>query len=212
MGLTKVAVRSGSGEVWEMPPEDNHPARLVAIIDLGTHSEPVFGKPAEEHDVHKVFFAWELVGDDKKSNGSPFVVGRDFTLYLTDRSHLRKWVELMGFKVGESFDFRSILGCPCLLQLKHEPSKKDPTKKYLNLESVSKPVQMKGYTFPAATLPNIFFDLDAEEANPTDPAQVPTWLPFHFGSALPEVIMRSHEWKERKKSGNGPSQDPDAPF
>src|SRR5262245_26390627 len=74
----KVTASRGGGEDFKDPaPEGVHRARLVALVDLGTHSEEYQGKP---RDLHKVFAVWELVGCHQPGSTLNYVIAQDYTL------------------------------------------------------------------------------------------------------------------------------------
>jgi len=107
-----------------------HIARLVWIIDLGTHEETY---PDGVKILHKVRLSWETPEATAvfKEGGEeqPFMVSKDFTFSMHEKSTLRKFMESWRGKAltneeAAAFDFEKILGQPCLLTLNHKASKK----------------------------------------------------------------------------------------
>lgn len=79
-----------SGNTFEMPPAGVHPARLVKIIDLGTQESSFQGQTRRSRKLQLTF---ELLGDDRMSDGRPFTISRRFTASLGEKSALRPFLE-----------------------------------------------------------------------------------------------------------------------
>lgn len=189
MTFTKKAT-SGDGKDFEMPPAGSHPAILVGLVDLGTFEDNYNGKKGEKH---KVFLVWELTAESD-SEGRNFAVGRDFTFSLGAKAHLRPIVE--GFRgramvEGEEFDFGSLLGQPCMVNLSEGVSSKG--KKFIEVASVSKPP--KGLTVPPTTFEHFIFDWSAVGSTKDfDELTIPDWMPRIFGRTLLDELKSSKEY------------------
>lgn len=181
----KMKAKSGGGN-FEACPAGNHPAVLVAIIDLGTQKETFNG---EVKEARKGYFCWyipENVTDDNKE----YYVGREYTLSFHEKAGLRKLVESWRnkpFAENEEFDLKKLLGQACLLNVVNE-SKKDKT--YSKIAGVSS--LPKGMQKPSATVEAVFFDFD-EDSKDNFPEE--EWLPWSYGSKLIDIAKRSPEWQ-----------------
>lgn len=131
-----------------LPPVGTYLARCIGLIHIGTVKTEWQG---EEKWLDKVRLTWELPtelhefkeGEDKK----PFVVSREFTLSLGDKSNLYPIVRGMVGDIPEevraSFDVEELVGKTCLITITHEESQKG---KYA-LVTTTAPL-MKGMTEP----------------------------------------------------------------
>src|SRR4051812_30305841 len=105
---------SNTGGDYEVPPEGSQPAVLVALIELGEHENDYQGQSKGFQP--RVFLVWELA--EKKSDGTPFIVGRDYTKSLGKKANLRAIVEKWRGKAlddDEEYDLTKLIGKPCLL-------------------------------------------------------------------------------------------------
>lgn len=182
MSFTVKATSGGGGR--EVPPAGSHPAVLVAIVDLGTHTETYKDQAAKS--IRKVLLCWELT--DEKVAGKKdenHLVCKDFSLTFGTKSGLRKIVEGWrgkAFAEGEDFDLGKLLGKECMLTISIGTSSKG--NEYAKIESVSpKP---KGMTVPPAQRKPLLFEVGQ------DTAQL-EWIPYLYGEAVATVIGRSHE-------------------
>jgi hypothetical protein len=186
-GFVLTAKKSSGGGDYEKPPPGNHPAVLVAVIDMGHQwQEPFKGDPKSKGAwQHRAFFVWELV--TKKQSGSTrnHVIGLDLTLSLNEKAKLRKWVEArMGRPIaeGENYDAAKELGLPCLLNVVEKNG-------YPKIEGVS--AVPEGFTVPAPQNKPLAWNITtAMDAKRID---LPTWLPYHYGQPIGDVIKKAQE-------------------
>ena len=153
MGLT---VSEGAGS-FELAPAGTHTARCYLIIDLGTQQTEFQG---ERKTARKVLVCWELLGDERMSDGRPFSVAKRYTASLHEKAQLRKdlaaWrgrdftpEELKGFELPK------VLGAFCLLNLiRVEKNGRD----YINVASIM--ALPKGMPKPEGVNDMLAFDLD----------------------------------------------------
>ncbi len=112
---------------FEIVPAGNHVGICNAVIDLGI--QPGSGQyPAPKHQVYVRF---ELPTErityqkDGKDIDGPMSIGRSFTASMSEKANLRKFVESWFGKkfptdeAAAEFDFKSILGRKCLLNITH---------------------------------------------------------------------------------------------
>lgn len=178
----KASKSNGEGGFEKAPP-GNHPARLVAMIDLGTHWQDGYQGAAGKHQ-HRLYFVYELV--TKKMSGkvdTNHVIAIDLTLSMNEKAKMRKWVESrLGRKLADNevYDIADELGQPVLLnvQMKGE---------YPKIEGVG--AVPDGFQVPDPQNKPVAWQLG------DDPAALPSWLPYLYGRAIPDVIADSEEMK-----------------
>lgn len=119
-------------------------ARCYSMIEIGTIETEFNG---EKKMAHKVRITWELPTETaifhEEKGPEPFAVSKEYTLSMHEKSTLRKDLESWrgkGFTEAEAkrFDITKLLGVPCILSVIHQPGKKDPTKSYVAVSSISK--------------------------------------------------------------------------
>jgi hypothetical protein len=107
-------------------PKGNHIARLYQIIHIGTNSFEYMG---ETKSSDKIRLTFELSNERKVfkegDEPKPFSVSREFGFSMYTKSKLRPFVESMigaplFDKEADNFDFESLLGQKCLLNVVHE--------------------------------------------------------------------------------------------
>lgn len=101
-----------------------YPARCFQIIDMGTHDVEWEGKVKK---VHKIQLGWEI-SDEFMQDGRPFMVSKEYTMSLSERSGLYKdLISWRGkpFTPAElaKFDMANILEKCCQVNVTKELSK-----------------------------------------------------------------------------------------
>lgn len=182
----------GSGGGGEKAPIGNHPAVLVAIIDLGTQWQDGFsGEPGKWE--RRAFFVWELV-QEAKANGFNHTIGIDMKLSFHEKSKLRKWVEARSgkrFEAVADFDVSAELGQPCLLNVVAN------NKGYPKIDNVG-PLP-KGMTVPT---PKCTPTAIAFKAGATP--EIPAWVPWLYGQKIADCIAEAKEnGGKGEEGGNG---------
>lgn len=189
---------SGTGE---KAPIGNHPAVLVAIIDMGNQWQRGFsGEPGKW--AHRAFFVWELVAE-KKSNGFNHTLGIDLTMSFHEKSKLRKLIEA---RTGKKFmDVTAAkadaivsaeIGQACLLNVVNNKGG------YPIIDGVG--ALPKGMTCPPpkntpTTIPFV------KGATP----DIPEWVPWLFGKKIADRIAESKEnGGKGEEGGNGQYSSP----
>ena len=172
--------RSGGGD-YILPPEDNHPAVCVGVIDLGTQRQPKY-QSAEMEDVHLIYLLWELV----EIEGQP-VLGRQFRASLHEKSGLRHFVNswVGQQRDGEKFNVFSLAGKPCLLNVIHEVKEKGT---FARIEGATPLPRIKGKPMELSAPSHEPVALTVEEF-----AEVPKWVPKTFGKYPGEMMVDSLE-------------------
>jgi hypothetical protein len=118
----------------------------------------------------------------------PQAISKEFTLSMHEKSSLRAFLTSWrgkGFTEDEAkaFDVTKLLGVPCMLSIVHEPGKKDPSRIYDKIASVS--TVMKGVIMPPQINPSFEFTLENFDQNKFD------FLP----DFLKDKIRQSKEYK-----------------
>jgi hypothetical protein len=181
------------------PPAGMHVARCYRLIDLGTQPKTYQGKPTGE--ARKIMASWELLGEDRMSDGKPFTISKSWFLSMHEKAALRKDLESWRgrpFTPEEehSFDVSKLLGAYCLINVIQEPGQ-DGTP-YTKIGAIT-PL-MKGMAKPEAVNDNIIFDADEPDME----------LYGTFSDKMKELIAGCREWRARK-AGSRPGTTATAP-
>lgn len=142
----------------------NYVARCYRMVEIGTVDEEFLGVKKQ---MHKVRIGWELPTELKTFNPEkgeqPCVIDKEYTLSLADKANLRKDLQSWRGKAfsddeAEAFDITKLLGVPCMLNIIHVQGKKDPTKTYQAIGSVSP--MPKGLICPPQVNEMFVFDFE----------------------------------------------------
>lgn len=161
-----MAITAKKGESFEkeLISAGNYVARCCRMVEIGTVEEEFLGVKKQ---MHKVRIGWELPTELKVFNPEkgeqPSVIDKEYTLSLADKANLRKDLQSWRGKAftgeeAESFDITKLLGVPCMLNIIHVQGKKDPTKTYQAIGSVSP--MPKGLICPPQMTETFVFDFD----------------------------------------------------
>jgi len=183
------AKKGGSFEA-ELIEAGNYVARCYKMVEIGTCDEEFLGVKKQ---MHKVRIGWELPTElkvFKAENGEqPCVIDKEYTLSLAEKANLRKDLQSWRGKAfsddeAEAFDITKLLGVPCMLNIIHVQGKKDPTKTYQAIGSVSP--MPKGLVCPPQVNETFVFDFEN-----FDESKFNTLPDF-----LKEQIVKTPEYKE----------------
>jgi hypothetical protein len=115
----------------ELAPEGTHTAICVRVLDLGTQHSEKWG------DKHKINLAFELL-DEQTDEGEPFVVYKQYTASLSNRStlagDLKSWLN-QKFEKDDEFDLEDLLGKAGLVTIVHTDG--DDDKVYANIDTIT---------------------------------------------------------------------------
>lgn len=148
----------------ELIPTGNYVARCYQMVQIGTVKEVING---DLKVLQKVRIGWEFPNDKKvfseEKGEQPYVFSEEYTLSMGDKANLRKMLESWrgkGFSVDEakSFDITALIGKTCMVNIIHVPSKKDPSRIYSKIGSVSS--VPKGLTVPPQVNPTFVLSYD----------------------------------------------------
>lgn len=192
MALTATA--TGTGEEFATLSRGTHFARLVSIIDLGTQtSAEVYGGKKQ----HKVLFQFEILGDEKRTDGKPFLASKRYTVSLHEKASLRKDIEAWQGNIPEaqaaSYPLTSLLGKPCQLSITHRES---DGRTYSDIAAIM--AMPKGMPAIPGEMPLTVFDLDARDMD--------VFNALH--ERLQDQIRSAPEWTQGPTAGAAPEGDP----
>jgi hypothetical protein len=183
-------------------PPGNHTARCCMLIDLGTQRKEYLGEFKGEQ--RKMRVVWEILGEDKNTDGKPFTISKSYFLSMNEKAALRKDLESWrgrAFTVEEEamFDASKILGQHCMLNVIAETGKDGNA--YSNVSSIA-PFP-KGLQAPTASIEPKLFDLDDFNAEMFE----------GFSEKTKDIIKASREYKAKFGSSAEPqSFDDDITF
>ena len=184
-----ITATNSGGSSYEPIPAGTYLARCYSMVQIGTIKEEFQGL---EKQVNKVRITWELPTELKVFNPEkgeqPQAISKEFTLSMHEKSSLRAFLTSWrgkGFTEDEAkaFDVTKLIGVPCMLSIVHEPGKKDPSRIYDKIASVS--TVMKGVIMPPQINPSFEFTLENFDQNKFD------FLP----DFLKDKIRQSKEYK-----------------
>jgi hypothetical protein len=131
------------------------------MVHIGTIQEEFQG---EKKTMNKVRISWELpteLKEFKQGEGEkPYVLSKEFTLSLHEKSSLRAFLKSWRGKdftedEAKSFDVTKLLGVTCMLSVGHKESK---GKVYAEINSVSPTI--KGFNVPSQINPTFELNYD----------------------------------------------------
>lgn len=185
-----ITAKANSDVQRELIPAGNYVARCYKMVEIGTVSTEYLGV---EKMTHKVRFGWELPTElkvFKPENGEqPLVIDKEYTLSLADKANLRKDLKSWRGKdftpqEAEGFDVSKLLGVPCMLNIIHVQGKKDASKTYEAIGSISP--MPKGMVCPAQINPTFVFEFENYDKSKFD--SLPQFIK--------EQIVQSNEFKK----------------
>lgn len=172
-------------------------ARCFFMAHIGTIEDEYQGKPI---NANKVRIAWQIPDErleierDGKKENLPRVIGKEYTLSLSDKAILKKDLEAWRGKQFtkeelENFDITNILGVECMLSIVEKESKSKAGKFYNVVSSVSKPP--KGMKVGPIEGDMVLFSHGIEDNGEFLEAfkQLPEFVQ--------DQVVTSKEWKER---------------
>lgn len=171
--MSLVMQENGNAD-FELAPAGTHVAICYLVADIGRQESKFGVKP-------KVIIGWELA-DEKMSDGRPFGVSKMYTASLNKDANLRKDLEswrAKQFTPAElsGFALTNIIGKPCLVTIKHNPSGE---RVYANVDTVT--AVPKGMSVPQQVNPSVSYDMDS--SNQADYEKLPEWIRKKVDSAV----------------------------
>ena len=186
--MALIAKDSGSNKApLPLPEPGTTQAVCCAVWDLGLQKTSYKG---EEKIQHKVIIAWEISetinAPESEYNGKRYMLNKKYTLSLGEKANLRKDLESWRGKpfsqqeLDHGFDLEGLYGINCLLGVKHEPDRVDPSKVYANVTAILPPP--KGYE-----------KMVPERAKDEQP---PKWVLEKITQAVPDINAKMAEAEE----------------
>jgi hypothetical protein len=197
-------------------PSGNYIARCYQMIEIGTVSEIIMGKSVI---LKKVRIGWELPTElkvFKEENGEqPLVISKEYTLSMNEKSNLRKDLKSWRGKdftedEAKSFDITNLLGKPCMLNIIHKPSKKDPSRIYEEISGITG--IPKGMNAPGQI--NKLFVLSYDEFNETIFSSLPDFIKNKMQSSLEYAALKQpqHRTMDNVQDDINSGDGDDLPF
>lgn len=194
---------SGAEFSDEIPPEGPHRAALVAIIELGTHSTQYGPKP-------QCFFVWQLAAN--REDGSPFYIGRQYTLSTDAKAKLRQVLEAWRRKKyadDETIDVTKYLGTGWLVSIGHEHKVKDgKDRTYAQIAALESLRRDLGEQPPTPAHAPFVYYIAADCPVPFPDAE---WIPRCYGALVSDLIKSSPEWLALNPQAAKPAAQNGAP-
>lgn len=188
---------SEAGNGFEKCPEGTHPARCYRLIDLGSQESEWQGQKKQSR---KILIQFEVLGDERMSDGRPFQLSKRVTASLGEAAALRKMLESWrgkAFTADElrAFDLTKLLGAYALVNVVHAEKN---GRTYTNIASLMPLPKAMPKPEPVNDLAH--FDLAA-----------PDWEVFDaLSDGLKAAIQLSPEYKEAPR--RVPDVDDDIPW
>lgn len=130
--------QGGEFKDFEVPPAGAIPARICAMVDVGTHEARTM--KGEVYDRKTLILGFEL--GERDTQGKPFFMSKHYTLSLDLKSNLFAVAKALNGepKIGDKLQPGWFANKPCLLQISHETkNKKGKERTYANIDSVGQP-------------------------------------------------------------------------
>lgn len=195
--------RSNSGVEYEKVPAGNHRCCIVAVTELGTHTEEAFKKGAPDVTRFKIQIVYELLDEERAEPAGPYVIGHVYTASdFEDAPIMKAWVAAMGRakKKDEIPDMESIVGKVVMVEVVHQAGKTDPSKIYDKVKGVTPlPVVMKRMPVKPQYQP-CYHALGTYRQH--------DWHPRIFGTKVADFIAACQEAKDGKLSAPDEEDDP----
>jgi hypothetical protein len=124
-----IAENKGGGNFAPMP-QGNYVARCYSMIQIGTVEGEYLGEKTIAHKVRLTFeFPTELKVFKEENGEQPYVLSKEFTLSMHEKSSLRKFLESWrGKSFSElevkAFDITALIGKSCMVNVVHKEDKK----------------------------------------------------------------------------------------
>lgn len=137
-----MAIKAQSAPPRELIPAGNYVAICYSMIQIGTVDNTYKGVTKK---TPKLRLGWELVDELKVfkegDKPKPLVIEKEYSLYMTDKSNLRKDLEswrgaTWTDKEAEDFDVTKLIGASCMLNIIHHTS--DAGKVYEKIAGITK--------------------------------------------------------------------------
>lgn len=190
---------SEAGTGFEKCPEGTYPARCYRLVDLGSQQTEWQGQKKLSR---KILIQFEVLGDERMSDGRPFQISKRVTASLGEAAALRKMLESWRGKAftGDelrAFDLTKLLGAFALINVVHTEKN---GRTYANLAGIMPLPKSMPKPDPVNDL--LHFDLTA-----------PDWEVFDgLSDGLKAAIQMSPEYQAASKRVPGSDDEPGSGF
>ena len=134
-----------------LPESGTTQAVCCAVWNLGMQLSTFKNEDGSDKYQHKIIIAWEIAekinAPESEYHGKPYMLNKKYTLSLGEKANLRKDLESWRGKpfteaeVKNGFAVDALYGVNCLLGIKHEADRNDPTKIYANVSAILPPMK-----------------------------------------------------------------------
>jgi hypothetical protein len=189
MSLT-APTKGGDGKPFEVLPAGTWRGVIAAVIDLGSHYKKFKAKKEGEKDSEgwrrEIYVVIQTA--KRKTDGTPFYIGHQYTLSLVDTANLRGvYVALIGpVPASADADVTCLLGKPCSVQVTNTTKGE---KVYANVKAIGPyPADDETPAPPKPAEPPLLYLLAGGQ-----PFEEPAWMPRIYGQKVADVIAMSRE-------------------
>lgn len=153
-----MSIIAKSGGTLNPCPEGTHVAICYRMIDIGTIKEEYLGEAKMQHKVQLTFETpFETFVFHEEKGPQPYVVSKEYTLSMHEKSTLRKDLESWRGKAfteeeAKGFDVTKLIGQACQITVTHND------KGYAQVKAISG--LAKGMSKPLPTNPQVILDYD----------------------------------------------------
>lgn len=136
-----MAIKAATTAQRELIPAGNYVAICYSMVQIGTIDNTYKGVTKK---TPKVRLGWELCDELKVFKegdiAKPLAIEKEYSLYMTDKSNLRKDLESWRGKTwtdkeAEDFDITNLVGAPCMLNIIHHTA--DSGKTYEKIAGIT---------------------------------------------------------------------------
>jgi len=203
--MTTTATGSQSSTPRELLEAGSFVARCYSFIDYGTHQNTKFvtkdGSPVEQRKIRLAFeLPTEMKVFDEAKGEQPLVLGKKYTLSLSDKAFLRQDLESRRGKPFtkeelKGFNLSNLIWVPCILSVWVN---KFDDREFNQINGIS-PL-MKGQVVDKQINPSVIFDLDnytIEQFN-----TLPKFVKKEISTSNEGVLCDYKEGSKRRKERN----------
>lgn len=194
---------TGGGRDFEPLSADQHVAICDMIVDLGMQPP---GPNSRYGPKHQLYFRFQVPDEtiefeqDGETVVKPKVIGRVFTASLSEKGHLRPFLESWrgrAFTAEElrGFDPVNVAGAPALINVIHEPgNKQGKPVTYANIATIMK--VPKGMHVPAIDGEVIIHDENNDNYD-----KLPKWLQEKLDNQVDEGEQQPSDTRAQQRGG-----------
>ncbi len=202
----------GGGQEYPKVPAGNHRACIIAVTELGTHTEKAFKQGAPDTTRFKIQIVYELLDEEREpASDGPWIIGHVYTGSSFEDAPIMGVVRAAlqrPLAKDEEPDVEKLVGKVVMVEVAHAPGKADPSKVYDKVKSVT-PIAALFKKMPVKPVnPPAYFALGSYVVH--------DWHPRIFGAKVADFIALSAEAQsgELRRSADVPGDegDDDNPF